>query len=95
MTIPRNPTDRPELLRVMADAIESHMFAPHELPLDTELHAKYLDNAASVLRAIEAAGCVVAPKAATERMIIASGQHPTDARTDYTAMLAAGPFGEG
>ena len=35
-------------------AIEGHMFAPHELPLDAELHAKYLDNARGAIAALDA-----------------------------------------
>jgi hypothetical protein len=89
-----SPTNRAELLRLMADAIEEHMLAPHELPLDADLHAKYLDNAAGVLRAIEAAGCAVVPSEPTQDQWLA-GEKPVTTRSIYTAMLAAGPFREG
>lgn len=44
---------------IIADANERHMFAPHELPLDAELHAKYLDNADHILTALHAAGYTI------------------------------------
>jgi hypothetical protein len=38
-----------EIVEAIATAIEAKMFAPHELPLDAELHAKYLDTARKAL----------------------------------------------
>lgn len=38
-----------EITEAMAKAIEATMFAPYELPLDAELHAKYLDTTRAAL----------------------------------------------
>jgi Lar family restriction alleviation protein len=45
-----------------AAAMERHMFAPHELPLSAELHAKYLDNARGVIAAISALSATPVPE---------------------------------
>jgi hypothetical protein len=39
-------------VEAVARAIEEHMFAPHEMPLDAELHTKYLDNARGAIAAL-------------------------------------------
>lgn len=41
-----------EMIERLALAIEATMFAPHELPLDTGLHAKYRETARAVIEAM-------------------------------------------
>lgn len=41
-----------EALERATTAAEEHMFAPHELPLDNELHAKYLQLAHAIIASI-------------------------------------------
>lgn len=43
-------------IEAAAKAMEQEMFAPHELPLDDELHAKYLDTAEAALAAAAEVG---------------------------------------
>lgn len=43
-----------EMIERVASAIEATMFAPHELPLDTELHEKYLMTARAAMEAMPA-----------------------------------------
>lgn len=40
------------MIERVAHAIEATMFAPHELPCDPELHAKYLDTARAAIEAM-------------------------------------------
>jgi hypothetical protein len=43
------------IVDAVADAIEATMFAPHELPLSADLHAKYCLTARAAIAAHEAA----------------------------------------
>lgn len=42
-----------DMIERVALAIEAKMFAPHELPLDDELHAKYRETAAAAINAMD------------------------------------------
>jgi hypothetical protein len=42
-------TNHTDMVDRVAKAIESTMFAPHELPCDAELHARYCETARAVL----------------------------------------------
>ena len=55
-----------DMIEWVALAIEASMFAPHELPLGTELHAKYRETADAAIKAMdqwrfEAAGGALSP----------------------------------
>lgn len=42
-----------DMTEAVALAIEATMFAPHELPLDAELHAKYRGTAEAAIKAMD------------------------------------------
>lgn len=44
---------RKDMIEHVALAIEATMFAPHELPLDAELHAKYRYTADHAIKAMD------------------------------------------
>lgn len=90
---PDSPTDRPGLLRVMADAAWEleHGETIDDVWRGTLAYSRRLSYMGAALRAIEAAGCVVAPMEAQWH----AGEKPVTTRSIYTATLAAGPFGEG
>lgn len=60
----------------------------------THGYSRRLSYMEAALRAIEAAGCVVAPRDPTEAQWRA-GEKPVTTRSIYTAMLVAGPYREG
>ncbi len=61
-----------DMIECVALAIEATMFAPHELPLNAELHAKYRGTADAAIKAMdqwrfEAAGITSAVGSPGER----------------------------
>lgn len=63
----RRRTDHDMVERV-ALAIEQTMFAPHEFPIDPEIHSKYLSTARAAIQAVwDAQAVYYAGLAATER----------------------------
>ncbi len=55
-----------DMIDYVARAIEAKMFAPHELPLEAELHSKYRATADAAIKAMdqwrfEAAGIAISP----------------------------------
>lgn len=52
-TLTQKPDDA--TIERVAKAIEATMFAPHELPLDDELHGKYRETAEAAIRAMQSA----------------------------------------
>ena len=52
----RFPLPHNDMIERVALAIERTMFAPHELPLDQELHGKYRDTARAAIAAMYEAG---------------------------------------
>jgi hypothetical protein len=50
-TLPLGPDGVDRIVDRVALALMQHMFAPHELPLDKELQAKYLELAIKAIRA--------------------------------------------
>lgn len=76
-------TDTKDVRERIARAIEESMFAPFELPIEGELHRRYLETAAAALStltladhiaAVEAAGAhVVVPAKATRNQELRGG----------------------
>jgi hypothetical protein len=48
-----------DLIECVALAIERTMFAPHELPLDAELHGRYRDTARAAIAAMPISAAVL------------------------------------
>jgi tRNA splicing ligase len=88
------PKNRVELIKAMARRRLGHNL--DMLELDSQRH--WLNEASKYLEAIEAAGCVVVPREATEDMILtalnrtAFQSHSPSYRAIHRAMTAASPF---
>jgi len=61
------------MIERVATAIETIMFSPHELPLDDELHGKYLITARAAIAAMREPSDAIVNKIQTLRMPLPSG----------------------
>jgi len=86
---------REKVLAAMAEAMMSDMFAPHELPLDTELRNKYFRTAAAALDALHGIARVM-PVDADDQFLMDCGGTSEPIETDaafrefYDTITAAG-----
>ena len=83
-----------DMIEQVALAIEATMFAPHEMPLDAELHAKYLETASAAIKAMDqrrfAADDRLRNRVAVLEMVIREEFWPSDCGDAANAMIVEG-----